>query len=223
MSSAELLLDDEDEDVRAWAEAALNRLRGPVASVPAPASKPRVLLQQAHAQSQPSPQRPDSAASALDLLGDDDDDVRAWAEVALRQGRVGSAARGKGSPATSPKPSTPPTRALRSRGEQKNGLYRSNGGQGGPAAGVGAQLTEDRHLRSGGSLSFAVPALSDSVDETQSDVISVCVRCRGLNAAERAGGSAWKMDGSLIWEAEAEVRTPSTNHTFRMIVCNLAA
>lgn len=209
MSAAELLLDDEDEDVRAWAEAALNRLRGPVASVPAPAKARPAMLQAPqpaqHAAAAPlSPA--DSAASARDLLQDDDDDVRAWAELALRQGRGESAARGRGSPAPSPKPSTPLGRTQRSRGEQRNGLYRSTAAAGAFGPEASGQGGEDRQLRTAGSLSFSVPALTDSVDETQSDVISVCVRSRGLNAAERPGGSAWKMDGTLIWEAEAEVR-----------------
>lgn len=177
MSAAELLLHDEDEDVRAWAEAALNRLRAPVAPSQA---QPAALQAVQPAPSQAAVQkREDSASSALDLLQDDDDDVRAWAEVALRQGRA-SAAHRRGSPSAATKPSTPLTGAPLSSG--------------------------DGQLGTAGSLSFAVAApVAESVEETQSDVISVCVRCRGLNAAERPGGTAWKMDGSLIWEAEAEV------------------
>lgn len=194
MSAAELLLDDEDDDVRAWAAAALSGLRVGASSIPIlPTRSAQPAQMQAAALS-----RGDSAASPLDLLEDDDGEVRAWAELALKHGREQPPPRARDCFPSLPEPYTT---------EQTNGLYKGSAAAGAPAAHLSSPKGGAVQTAATGSPSFAEALVAQPQDELQSDVISVSVRCRGLNVPERPGGSAWKMDGALIWEVEAEARS----------------
>jgi hypothetical protein len=63
--------------------------------------------------------------------------------------------------------------------------------------------------RTASARSRTPPAATPEADsagggEEQEQVISVCIRMRGLVEREAADGVAWKVDGRYVWEAEAE-------------------
>jgi hypothetical protein len=121
----------------------------------------------------------DAASRALReaaLLGDTDAAVRAWAASAMPRG------------------ATPP------RGGASPLLQ-------GPRSGVSPAPPSPR---TASARSRTPPAATPEADsgagsgEEQEQVISVCIRMRGLVEREAADGVAWKVDGRYVWEAEAE-------------------
>ena len=213
-SSAADLLDDEDDEVRAWAAAALGRTgqaalargRTPPSSMQSPGRssthwQDRLQAPAAAAaptwQHQPHALRPQQQyGGAAGLLADDDEEVRAWAEAALGQSRAQAALAVPA--AAQPQPSSS-GRSPRPRLESRGAVVR--------AADLGSSMrSSQQELANAASSVYELPA--DSPEDEASNVISVCVRLRGLNAAERPGGLAWKTEGGLIWEAEAEVCNP---------------
>jgi hypothetical protein len=145
-----------------------------------------------------------SGASAL--LGDDDAAVRAWAAGAL---------------APSPSRATPPSSP---RGGGRASPRPASAASGGvvyasftpsPAPPRGASRattltaepsTEDGSTPDAAAAAPAAAAAAAAASTVGADgeVISVCIRMRGLNEREAADGIAWKVDGKYVWEAEAE-------------------
>ena len=122
----------------------------------------------------------DTASRALReaaLLGDTDAAVRAWAASAMPRGATPP--QGGGSPLlqrprSGVSPAPPSPRTASARSRTP------------PAA------TPEAEIGAGGG------------GEEQQQVISVCIRMRGLVEREAADGVAWKVDGRYVWEAEAE-------------------
>lgn len=145
------------------------------------------------------------------LLDDADPAVRAWAAQALQPAPAlrGGSSRGhqSGGGAMSPR-----STLLTGDASQQPWLGSRAGT---PPAGDSPASARGTHTPSGASpfrggtpgaastAGYAAPALGD--------VISVCVRLRGLNDLEQAATGqevAWKCGGNYMWETSAEVRVP---------------
>jgi len=165
-------------------------------------------------QSPPARQPAPAAPSPRQLLLDEDAEVRAWATAALGYAKPSVGGRA-GQPAT-PQPAaaaargaSPPPHRIITVGKPRT--------HGEPPAGAGLRSSLDLAGVDIAALA-ATPrggnAADDlngpgGADEGRMDVISVCVRARALNAVETAHGTAWKVEGNLVWEVEAEARPPA--------------
>ena len=197
-AAAAELFDDEDDEVRAWAEAALGgrtSAAGPGRVAAQSPIKPHQTVQGGGKRAPAAPwqqqprQQSDSSAAEL-LAADDDEEVRAWAAAALGQSRAQAA------PVAAPEPPSGSGRSPSGVRGSSRGSVREHGGR-----------SSLELLQMG---SHGVEQLTEEPEDEAQNVISVCVRLRGLNTAERPGGMAWKTEGGLIWETEAEAEAEQT-------------
>ena len=147
------------------------------------------------------------------LLDDADPAVRAWAAQALQPAAPlrGGSSRGHqgGGGAVSPRG------ALLTGETSQQPWLGSRAGT--PPAGGSPASARGTHTPSGASPfrggTPGAASAAGSAAPALGDVISVCVRLRGLNELEQAATGqevAWKCGGSYMWETSAEVSvTPS--------------
>ena len=151
-------------------------------------------------------------ASAAALLDDADPAVRAWAAQALSNPTPVRGGSSRGQLAAGGAVS-PHGAGLTADSSQTQAWVGSRAGT--PPAGESPASGRGAHTPAAGGASPFRGGTPGAASSSQApgpplgDVISVCVRLRGLNDQEQAATGqevAWKCGGSYMWETSAEVR-----------------